>query len=457
MQLNPGLQVLMTGPITRESRMKPGNISLLTAPLLILMLGVSACTESAEEAAPASSSPIAAEVEPKPGADEVIDAIVADGGLPFIHVRVEDDEGAVLYEHTATNRELVPMEINGSSWIRIWSMTKIVTITLAMDMVEDGTIALDDPVTKFIPEFEALEVAVAPDGTPLLQLEDKAAGCPLKTVPVTEVMTVRHLMTHEDGFYYPWSGIDCLDRAFGAANLPASASSDELIRQVAELPLINQPGKAEFYGTGTAVLGLLLERASGKSLQELVEERITGPMGIEGLSYRTPEGVSLPPRISGEGGTLHTASAGELDIFGTQLPEYDEHYPLYFGGEGMVATSDGYLDYARMLLHRGTLNGYRMLDEESIEAITAPHVQLDNPWGHGGYALWISNGRLSDESYGPPLWVGGGYEGTHFWIDPEAGHTGVIMTQVFNAPPAAANFHEKIRVAVYAELAASPE
>jgi CubicO group peptidase (beta-lactamase class C family) len=85
--------------------------------------------------------------------------------------------------------------------------------------------------------------------------------------------------------------------------------------------------------------------------------------------------------------------------------------------------------------------------------MTAPHTELDNEWGYNGYNLWVSNGRLSDGSQGPaPLWMGGGYEGTHFWIDPEREIVGVIMTQVHQAPDGAKAVDEAIRRAIYAQL-----
>jgi CubicO group peptidase (beta-lactamase class C family) len=268
---------------------------------------------------------------------------------------------------------------------------------------------------------------------------------------------VLDLINHEAGFYYPTTGIDCLDEEVQKANLPAAENSQDLIDRMARLPLINQPGATHHYGTGTTVLGLVAERASGKSLKELVNERVTGPMGIEGLQYGLPADASLPPRFSGRDGTLRVANAGELDIFGSALPDYDPGHELYLGGEGMVATADGYADFIRMLLRGGELNGHRFLEPGTVAEIAAPHTLLDNPYGHNGYNLWISNGTFHDGSTGPaPLWIGGGYEGTHFWIDPERQFVGVIMSQIFWAPESGRGRDERIRAAVYEQLKADP-
>ncbi len=384
----------------------------------------------------------------------VIDHYVDEGAYPFIYVHLEDREGHVFYEHASVNEQLMQgMGVNGKSWIRIWSMSKIVTISVLLDLVEDEMLSLSDPVTKYIPEFAGLKVAVSNSGADLSLTEDKDAACPLKLVPMKTSMTVLDLLNHRAGFYYQTTGIDCLDSLVSAAELPAAENSHELIDRMAKLPLINQPGTTHYYGTGTTVLGLVAERASGKSLKQLVSERVANPMRIEGLQYGLPPEASLPPRFSGRDGILREAQPGELDIFGSKLPDYDPAHELYLGGEGMVATADGYADFARMLLRGGELNEYRFLEMATVSDIASPHTNLDSPYGHNGYNLWVSNGSFSNGDKGPaPLWIGGGYEGTHFWIDPERGFVGVIMSQIFWVPESGWGRDEAIRKAVYEQL-----
>ena len=263
-------------------------------------------------------------------------------------------------------------------------------------------------------------------------------------------MTVRDLLNHKAGFYYPWTGMGCLDGQWTEANLLLASNSDELIERLAGLPLINQPGADYNYSTATTVLGLVAERASGLSLTQLVQDRMTGPLGIQGLQYGLPEGAILPPRFTGRDGHARRATAQEMAV---QTPDYSPASRLYLGGEGMVATADGYADFARMLLRRGELNGQRVLEQETVEEIASPHTMLDNSFGYNGYNLWVSNGKLSDGSQGPaPLWIGGGYEGTHFWIDPKREFVGVIMTQILDVPESGNDRDEKIRQAIYAQL-----
>ncbi len=386
--------------------------------------------------------------------DAIIDTYVADGIFPVLYTRLEDKYGRVIYEHGAINEALIPgVAVDGQTWFRIWSMTKIVTISVALDLVEEGVLALDDAVTRYIPEFDGLRVAVARDGTPLAAVDDKATACPMQLVPVTEEMTVLDLINHQAGFYYATTGIDCLDEPLAAKNVAKAKDSQAFVEALAALPLAQQPGSDYFYGTNTTVLGIVAERAAGKSLKQLVRERVTDPLQIEGLQYGLPDGVKLLPRTSGKDGTLRKARPGELDIFGEDVPEYDAANELYLGGEGMLATTDGYADFLRMLLRRGELNGHRLLEDATITEITSPHTQLDSEYGYNGYNLWVNNGKRANGNQGVGgLWIGGGYEGTHFWIDPKREFVGLIMSQISWAPESGWGRDETIREAIYAQL-----
>ncbi len=386
--------------------------------------------------------------------DAVLDRYVEEGLLPFIYARLEDRDGKLIYEHASVNRELLPdATIDGDTWIRIWSMSKPVTISIALDLAESGVISLDDPVSRYIPEFGNLEVAVAADGETLLEVDDRSAACPVATEPLRTEMTVLQLITHEAGFYYTASGFPCLDEAFARENVATAANSEELIARLARLPLIQQPGTTDFYGTNTTVLGLVAERATGKSLNALVEEHVADGLGIEGLQYDLPSGAGLLPQFSGADGKLREAHPGELDLFGPDVPDYDSEHPLYLGGEGMLGTADGYADFLRMLLNRGELDGKRLLDEATVNEMVAPHTQLDSDWGHNGYNMWVNSGKLGDGEHGRGgLWIVGGYEGTHGWVDPELGFVGVVMTQIGKASPEANQRHDVFREAVYDQL-----
>jgi CubicO group peptidase (beta-lactamase class C family) len=367
--------------------------------------------------------------------DSILSHYVDNGAYPFLYARLENRAGEVLYEFGKVNKDVHPnRDVNGQSWIRIWSMSKIVTISITLDLIEEGILNFDDPVVKYIPEFENLKVAVSKDGIPLSKVDrsDTTNACPFELVAIDSTMTILHLLNHQAGFYYATTGFDCLDDPLAEANLPMSADTDEFLSKLANLPLILHPGESEYYGTNTTVLGMVSERATGKTLKELVEERLTGPLNIAGLQYGLPEGVELFPAVSGKDSILRYAEKGELDIFGPDVVDYAPDHSLYLGGEGMLATADGYADFLRMLLAHGELNGVRYLEDASVKDMYAPHTDVDNAWGHNGYNLWVTSDSARINGYGDAgLWQGGGYEGTSFWVDPKRDFVAVFPAQKF--------------------------
>jgi CubicO group peptidase (beta-lactamase class C family) len=419
---------------------------LTTVFLLTLILSLSACKD-------AGNNQSLEFLKDNKAIDASIDSLVNQKSVPFLYARIEGINGEVLYEHSAINTNLYPdLTLDKNTWFRVWSMSKIVTISVAMDLVEDGLLNLDDPVINYIPEFESLQVAVTNDGQNVNDIPwgERNSACPLKLVPMTEVMTIEHLLNHEAGFYYPWTNYSCLDSLQLKSNIFQAKNSDDLVQVLSKFPLVNQPGEAYHYGVNTTVLGIVAERVTGKSLKTLVEERITRPMNIEGLQYKLTETTLLPPRTLSGDSLIKLTANNKNRVLGGSLPLYDQSNILYLGGEGMIATTDGYADFARMLLNKGELNGYRLLDEETIELIASPHTQLDNPWGYNGYNLWVTGDTLRALEIGEGgLWVGGGYEGTYFWIDTKRKFVGLIMTQLFDMRVTPS---DAFRGAVYREI-----
>ena len=394
--------------------------------------------------------------------DSIVGSYVDNGSQALLLVRVEGSDGNVKYEYSKKNNKLVPdYKINKDTWFRIWSMSKIVTISLTLDLVEDGLLKLEDPVSKYIPELRDLKIALSNNGQPLTN-HGQALGndkseikdpCPIKLVESESEMTVLQLINHEAGFYYSTTGIECLDNDLASKNLAASKNSNELIQKLSELPLIDHPGNKHFYGLNTTVLGLVNERVSGESLDDLVKKRITNPMNIKGLQYNKNDDTNLLPVFSGADSTIRLANNGELDIMGQYVPGYGLENELFMGGEGMIGTADGYADFLRMLLNHGELNGYRFLNESSVKELYAPHTQLDNEYGYNGYNLWVTSKLHKEKGYGDEgLWTGGGYEGTHFWIDPKRDFVGLIMTQMFETPKAGHGRDNAIRGEVYKQI-----
>lgn len=423
--------------------------SILTFAFLILILIIS-CNEN--ESIISDTNTL----------DSLVSKYVDNGSQALLLVRLEDKNGKPIYQFSDKNIDLVPsQDINENTWFRIWSMSKIITISITMDLVEDGLLKLSDPVSKYIPEFKNLKVAIANNGESLINYgqalgNDKSLmddPCPLELVEIKSEMTVLQLINHEAGFYYSTTGVKCLDESLASENLATSKNSDELIHRLAKLPLIEQPGNKHFYGLNTTVLGLVNERASGESLDQLVKNRITEPMNIKGIQYKKNNDIELLPTFSGTDSIIRLANKGELDIMGQHVPSYNLDNELFMGGEGMIGTANGYADFLRMLLNHGELNGHRFLNESSVKELYAPHTQLNNEYGYNGYNLWITSNLYKEKGFGDEgLWTGGGYEGTHFWIDPKRDFVGLIMTQMFETPKAGHDRDNVIRGEIYRQI-----
>ena len=166
----------------------------------------------------------------KDSLNEILDRYVEDGIYPFLHSRIEDATGRVVYEHSVVNRKLLPdVSINANTWIRIWSMSKLVTISLAMDLIEENTISLKDPVSNYIPEFKDLKVAVNSDGISLARLQSKDKPCPFNLVDADSVLKIKNLFDHTAGFYYALTGFGCIDSLFANVDVPNKKNGNELI------------------------------------------------------------------------------------------------------------------------------------------------------------------------------------------------------------------------------------
>lgn len=401
-----------------------------------LALGISGCASIETEA-----------VQPMDRAlvDSAIDETVARGAFPFLYVRVEDFDGDLVYEHNAINTEFAPTSPDGESWLRLWSMTKSVTIAVILDLEEDGVLSRSDLLTDYIPEFEDLSV---------LSVDADLAACDAGLQAPARPITIEDLLNHNDGFYYPFTGYACLDDAMKAARLPEAVSSADLINRIAALSLHPDGVGEHVYGIGTTILGLVAERATGQSFDDIVEARLTGPLGIsETLKYTLPETVSTYPRVSGSDGTLRLAKDNELDIFGGPVPEYGADTNIFLGGEGMVGTTRAYATFLRMMGRMGELDGVRILNAATVRDWYAPKTQLDSEYGKNGFNIWVTSGKfdgLPDQK--PGLLVGGGYEGTAFWIDIEAEYVGLIMSQVHSPVTGGVDEVSRIRGLIYEHI-----
>lgn len=397
--------------------------------------------------------------------DGIIDRYVSEDFFPFLYVRLEDRNGVVMYEHSAVNDSaLYGVAVDGSTLIRIWSMSKIVTISIIMDLVENNTISLDDPVSNYIPEFKHLKVAQSPDGrtlstfgtgstfgTPMDSRTELA--CPLELVENDSVMLVRHLIDHTAGFYYANTKMECINDLIINEDPVMASNSDSLINILSRLPLIHHPGERSHYGLNTTVLGLVAERATGLTLEEMISRLITGPGKISGLKFKLDEGEKLIPTMTYRDGYFRTPEKGEMDILGNNTPGYDRKQKLYLGGSGLIATANAFCDYLRLWINNGKINNHKFLDEKTISHI-ATSVKTKTKHGTDtGFFFFITGDSTLIEKRGDKgLWQGGGYEGTNFWIDKKRGFVAVTMTQTWWPKDGAYEFQDEFRGEIYRQI-----
>ena len=358
--------------------------------------------------------------------NQILDKYVEDGIWPFLYSKiVHGITGELVYEHLAINKSLLPNQnINGSTWMRIWSMSKLVTISLAMDLMEEGLLKLEDPVHKYIPEFSGLKVAVDINGESVASSENKTFNCPHKLVKMDSIMLVKHLLNHRAGFYYALTPSKCLNENFGSKKILQAENGDQLIDILSMLPLVQHPGERYFYGMNTSVLGLLIERVTGKSLRQNLIERVTEVYNIKGLDYIKPEGVDLIPSFTGRDGELRKVLENELNIFGGEVPNYSKANSLFLGGEGMLGTSNGYIQFMRLLFFN---DGNTFLKKETIQKMSSkPNVDNNNYGYNTGFGMYLTS---QNHTFEKDILRVGGYEKTKCWVDRKNNLIGTLFSQ----------------------------
>lgn len=245
---------------------------------------------------------------------------------------------------------------------RIASMTKPITSTAALMLVEEGRISLEDPIARFAPEFSSMRVLRSPNDN---VHETDAARRPI---------TFEDLLTHRSGLTYGdfWSGD--LARAYREAlggDIDSDLAPDAWISALAGLPLVDQPGAAFHYGHSTDLLGLLIARIEDAPLGDVLARRIFGPLGMNDTGFVVPS-----EKLSRRAGTYGFDDAGRLIARrsgpgGSFMPERPADMAYVSGGQGLWSTLDDYLAFARMFLGAGTVDDVRLLRPETLQIMTS--------------------------------------------------------------------------------------
>ena len=379
---------------------------------------------------------------------------VADGSFRGAVVMVAR-KGKLVYQD-AVGMQTATKPMTTGAIFRIYSMTKPLASVAAMMLVEDGTLQLTDPVGKFLPGFDKMQVSVA---------TKTAEGQAYNMVPAERAMTVQDLLRHTSGLAYgeitqnapvkeglERAGAYRKDLDYEARGLTPREETERL----ASVPLAFQPGTTWNYSLSVDVLGRVVEAASGKRLGEFLEERLFAPLKMKDTAFYVPAAKMGRLAEPLEKDRFSGAAIKVIDV--SALPKNDS------GGAGAVSTAADYLRFCQMMMNGGRLEGARMLSPATVRLMTTDHLGnfIATPVQPGelllgvkGYTFGLGFAvRQADGVAGVPGSAGdytwAGYAGTYFWVDPKESLTGVLMTQ---APsPQRAYFRKLLRQLVYASI-----
>jgi CubicO group peptidase (beta-lactamase class C family) len=359
-------------------------------------------------------------------ADTLLRSATEAGDVPGV-IAMATDRSDVLYEG-AFGKPVIgqpaTMELDTVVWIA--SMTKAITSTAAMQLVEQGKLELDGPAARYVPELSAAQVLDGWDdnGQPRMRAPKRA-------------ITLRHLLTHTAGFSYDLWCPD-IGRYAKAKELPGIITCKNAALTT---PLLFDPGERWEYGINIDWAGKMVEAVSGQRLGDYIGKNITGPLGMSTTAFRiTPEMRARMARIHMRG---DDGKFAPTDIEIPQDPEFD------MGGGGLYSTAGDYLKYVRMILNRGTGNGNRVLRADTVDLMSRnamgdvkvtmlktamPALTNDAEFFPGmpktwGLAYMINEERApTGRPAGSLAWAG--LANTYFWIDPSSGIGGVYLTQL---------------------------
>jgi CubicO group peptidase (beta-lactamase class C family) len=336
---------------------------------------------------------------------------------------------------------------------RIASQTKALTSVGIMSLVEEGKVAINDPVSRYIPGFAKTTVAVSGDGQ----------GGEPKIVPARRPITIRDLLTHTAGISYGTNpSVAALYQAKGLG--PAAgfgwytADKDEPIcttmETLATLPFVAQPGTEWVYGYNTDVLGCIAERASGMPLDQFIRARITGPLGMNDTQFYLP--AAQRERLaavysSGPDGKIVRAPDGARG----QGHYVDGPHKSFAGGAGLLSTARDYARFLEMIRRGGEIDGIRILSPRAVDLMTTNQSgTLHSPSGLGyGYGFETTDryGAAGMESVGSFGW--GGAYGSTYRVDPKTHTVTILMIQML---PNTSGIAERYSATVYQALLDSP-
>jgi CubicO group peptidase (beta-lactamase class C family) len=429
-QLNRSNPVFFVSDFTYFLVFKPKITmkKLLIYCLLYLCLGA---TVLAQTISPAGSNPVLGiSKERIAKIDAMLEAAIQTDEVPGLVAMIVKD-GKIVYQTAKGFADVGDgKKMEKNSIFRIASQTKAITSTAILMLYEEGKIRLDDPISKYIPEF----------ANPQVLNSFRYADTTYTSKPSTKVITIRHLLTHTSGLGYGViDGDERMKMIYHKAGVidlftTQKITIGESVKRLAKLPLHHEPGAKYTYSEGLDVLGYLVEIISGKPFDVFLKERIFDPLGMNDTRFYLNEaqGTRLVD--------VHTYQGGKWQEYPTTF--YDPAYPktgaktFFSGGAGLSSTAEDYAKFLQMYLNGGVYNGIRLLS--SVTIAMAMQNQVGDLWNwdrHYGLAFGVVNDRGvalgGMGTKGTFDW--GGYFNTQYFADPNHKIIGLIFKQTSGA------------------------
>ncbi|ABE40430.1 beta-lactamase [Rhodopseudomonas palustris BisB5] len=402
---------------------------------------------AAAKPAPAAQTPQLAQAKPETiglssarlqAMSDAFQREIDKGSIPGVTVLVSRRGHIGWFEALGRQAPGLETPMRRDSLFRIFSMTKPIVSVGIMQLVEDGHLQLDDPLQKFIPEFENTNVGVVENGK-------------LDLVPLVRPITIQDLLRHTSGITYDHVSDGPIQKMYRESRVRSrKITNEEHASLIAAMPLVCQPGAGWNYSRSTDILGRVIEVISGKTLGAFLNERILAPLQMAETAFHT--GAENKGRL---------AQAFPTDPWtGDPVALFDmlEKPAMESGGGGLVSTTMDYARFCQMLLSGGSLDGARIIGRKTLQLMAsnhlAAHIPPDNyilPPGHGfglGFAVRTEPGIAPfPGSVGQFYWSG--IAGTFFWIDPAEELFAVFMSQ---GPGQREYFRTLVRNLVYAAV-----
>ncbi len=314
-----------------------------------------------------------------------------------------------------------PMETD--TLFRIYSMTKPITAVAAMMLYEEGAFHMNDPVSKYLPAFTDQKVLVNGD-----------------LVTPESPMLMRQLFMHTAGLSYGFTADNPVDIEYQKAKLFQVKNLDEFINKLAKLPLRYQPGERYHYSVSVDVLGAVIEKLSGMSLDDFFRKRIFEPLDMNDTFFELPE--DKKERLASD--QYWDAQTNKVTVMPLERSRSYSDVGLFMGGGGLISTAYDYFRFSQMVLNGGELDGVRLLSPKTVEFLGSNHMtpEVRSVGKHDLYAgqsMALGYGVVTEpalmpatSSKGELSWAG--LAGTKFWIDRQEELIGIGLVQLYRSP-----------------------